>query len=190
MAFGVRHQSACATRQSAASCNATVSEAGNSGHEPGERRSRSGVAGRSVGGGDCADPLFHPKKRRGLQKSVTGKLHAVHYSDLDMVGGNAVVENRPASCINFYSSTRSGAESFLDLRHPRVEASCRRHQPVSCADLHRCLVVLSAIHFFHTDAVAMDVIGLVPPHIPRVLQSLLSRLSYHSIRALREISPQ
>ena len=60
MAFGVRHQSACATRQSAASCNATVSGAGNSGREPGERRSRSGVAGRSVGGVRYADPVFHP----------------------------------------------------------------------------------------------------------------------------------
>ena len=71
MAFGVRHQSACATRQSAASCNATVSGAGNSGHEPGERRSRSGVAGRSVGGGDCADPLFHPNNDGVTETCIT-----------------------------------------------------------------------------------------------------------------------
>ena len=60
MAFGVRHQSACATRQSAASCSAAVAAVQVSGYRAGHGRSRSGVVGRSVGGGDCVDPLFYP----------------------------------------------------------------------------------------------------------------------------------
>ena len=60
MPFGVCHQSACATRQSAASCSAAVAGIRVSGYRAGHRRSRSGVAGRSIGGAESVDPVFHP----------------------------------------------------------------------------------------------------------------------------------
>ena len=60
MPFGVRHQSACATRQSAASCSAAVAGIRVSGYRAGHRRSRSGVAGRSIGGAEPVGPVFHP----------------------------------------------------------------------------------------------------------------------------------
>ena len=60
MPFGVCHQSACATRQSAASCSAAVAGIRVSGYRAGHRRSRSGVPGRSIGGAEPVGPVFHP----------------------------------------------------------------------------------------------------------------------------------
>ena len=59
MRFGVCHQSACATHQSAASCSAAVAGIQVSGYRAGHRRSRSGVAGRSIGGAEPVGPVFH-----------------------------------------------------------------------------------------------------------------------------------
>ena len=60
MRFGVCHQSACATHQSAASCSAAVAGIRVSGYRAGHRRSRSGVPGRSIGGAEPVGPVFHP----------------------------------------------------------------------------------------------------------------------------------
>ena len=85
MAFGVRHQSACATHQSAASCSAAVAGIRVSGYRAGHRRSRSGVAGRSGGGANAAVPVIYPdssgvaqvdKRRPGLER-FTGRSIAV-----------------------------------------------------------------------------------------------------------------
>ena len=60
MAFGVRHQSACATRQSAASCSAAVAGVRVSGYRAGHGRSCFDVAGRSGGSANAAVPVFFP----------------------------------------------------------------------------------------------------------------------------------
>ena len=75
MRFGVCHQSACATHQSAASCSAAVAGIRVSGYRAGHRRSRSGVAGRSVGATESADPVFHPSnvEARRFQSPVNSE---------------------------------------------------------------------------------------------------------------------
>ena len=65
MSFGVRHQSACATRQSAASGSVAVAGVLVSGYRAGHGRSRFGVAGRSDGGANAAVPVFYPDNGTG-----------------------------------------------------------------------------------------------------------------------------
>ena len=64
----VRHQSACATRQSAASCSVTVAGIPVSGYRAGHGRSRFGVAGRSGGGANAGVPVFFPSNGDPQQK--------------------------------------------------------------------------------------------------------------------------
>ena len=56
----IRHQPECTWNQTLTNPCAPVSEAGNSGDEPGGCRTCSGMAGRSNGGTNSADPVFHP----------------------------------------------------------------------------------------------------------------------------------
>ena len=65
MRFEICHQSARATNQSAASCSAAVAGIRVSGYRAGHRRSRSGMAGRNVGGTKSDDPVFHPNNGYG-----------------------------------------------------------------------------------------------------------------------------
>ena len=65
MPFGVRHQSACATRQSAARCSAAAAGIRVSGYIARHGRSRFGVAGRSGGGANAAVPVIYPDNGRG-----------------------------------------------------------------------------------------------------------------------------
>ena len=64
-ALRVRHQSAFATHQSAASCSAAVAGLRVSDYRAGHRRSRSGVPGRSIGGGHRPHPIFQPSNGEG-----------------------------------------------------------------------------------------------------------------------------
>ena len=56
----IRHQPECPWNQTLADPCAPVSGAGNSGDEPGGRRTCSSMAGRNVGGTNSAGPVFHP----------------------------------------------------------------------------------------------------------------------------------
>ena len=56
----IRHQTECSWNQTQTDRGATVSEAVNSGDEAEQCRSRSGVAGRSVGGANAAFPVIYP----------------------------------------------------------------------------------------------------------------------------------
>ena len=56
----IRHQTECSWNQTQTGRGATVSEAGNSGDEAEQCRSRCGVVGRSVGGAKHAVPVFYP----------------------------------------------------------------------------------------------------------------------------------
>ena len=71
MPFGVRHQSACATGQSAASCSAAVAGIRVSGYRAGHRRSRSGVAGRSIGGAEPVGRVFNPKNNDEVHRNLS-----------------------------------------------------------------------------------------------------------------------
>ena len=60
MSFRIRHQSACAARQHAASCSVAVAGIRVSGYRAGHGRSRFGVAGRSAGGANAGVPVIFP----------------------------------------------------------------------------------------------------------------------------------
>ena len=60
----IRHQPECTWNQTLTDSGAPVSEAGNSGDEPGGCRTCSGMAGRNVGGTKSDDPVSHPNNDR------------------------------------------------------------------------------------------------------------------------------
>ena len=73
-ALRVRHQSAFATHQSAASCSAAVAGLRVSDYRAGHRRSRSGVPGRSIGGGHRPHPIFQPSNGETPQNQCSANM--------------------------------------------------------------------------------------------------------------------
>ena len=69
----IRHQTECSWNQTQTGRGATVSEAGNSGDEAEQCRSRCGVVGRSVGGAKHAVPVFYPGNGDPQQKQPPEK---------------------------------------------------------------------------------------------------------------------
>ena len=67
MPLGIRNQSGFATHQSAASCFAAVAGLRVLGYRAGHRRSRSGVAGRRIGGPEPVGRIFQPSNGDGTQ---------------------------------------------------------------------------------------------------------------------------
>ena len=65
----VRHQTGCGRHQTPAVWNAPVTEARGSGIWVGDRRSRSGVLGRSGGDAECSDHDFYPDNGTRLARN-------------------------------------------------------------------------------------------------------------------------
>ena len=83
MPLGIRNQSGFATHQSAASCFAAVAGLRVLGYRAGHRRSRSGVAGRRIGGPEPVGRIFQPSTdnaRRFLSPVNSEQVSPNHHS--------------------------------------------------------------------------------------------------------------
>ena len=132
----IRHQPECTWNQTMTDPCAPVSEAGNSGDEPGGCRTCSGMAGRSNGGTNSADPVFHPSNDKGAQVYGTSgweKRSANPGIRRIRNGSTAATECLPMR--PFPSTTRHGdplpSSGADDVLHSSF-APCRRGPRTSC----------------------------------------------------------